>query len=68
MSESVCLAELPPRMQRIIGLLLRDAQFICAFDTGSVEYHWHRCGERDEIRPKFILNPPSEKESQAQKG
>jgi len=58
--EILDLASLPGRVQRIIGLLVRDAAFIGACDIGSVEYHWHRQGAQEAIKPKLILCLPSD--------
>lgn len=57
--EVLQLADLPPRVQRIIALLVRDAAFIGACDVGSVEYHWHKHGVEESIRPKLMLSLPA---------
>lgn len=54
------LANLPRRIQRIIALLVRDAQVISACDIGSVEYHWHKQNQHESIKPKLVLSLPGE--------
>ena len=58
---STCLdlADLAPRVQRIIALVVRDADLLCSVDNGSVEYHFTRTPQRESVKPKITLHPPS---------
>jgi len=53
----VDLSDLTPRVQRIITLVLRDAELINACDSGSVEYHFTRLEQRETVMPKITLHP-----------
>ena len=51
------ISALTPRVQRIITLVLRDAELINACDSGSVEYHFTRLDVGERVRPKITLHP-----------
>jgi len=53
----VDLSGLTPRVQRIISLVLRDAELINACESGSVEYHFTRLEAGETVRPKITLHP-----------
>jgi hypothetical protein len=51
------ISGLTPRVQRIITLVLRDAELINACDSGSVEYHFTRLDAGESVKPKITLHP-----------
>jgi hypothetical protein len=56
----VDISGLTPRVQRIITLVLRDAELINACESGSVEYHFTRLDTGETVRPKITLHPPQQ--------
>lgn len=51
--EVLLLGDLPPRIQRMVHLLVEHQEAICLYAIGCVELHYHE----ERVKPKLHLNP-----------
>jgi hypothetical protein len=51
--DTVCLAALPPRIQRLVALVLAHQDLLCAYQTGSLSLELHFA--HDIIKTKFTV-------------